>query len=45
MEKGGDSMKLAARYASTLLGACAMVFVAILKPLLHSPEAPKELMK
>ncbi|WP_213583788.1 cyclic lactone autoinducer peptide [Paenibacillus sp. J2TS4] len=37
--------KMAARYASSVLASCAVVFVAILKPMFHSPKAPKELMK
>ncbi|WP_339319733.1 cyclic lactone autoinducer peptide [Paenibacillus sp. FSL R10-2734] len=34
-----------ARYASNVLATSAVVFAAILKPLLHSPEIPKELRK
>ncbi|MEF2248535.1 MULTISPECIES: cyclic lactone autoinducer peptide [unclassified Paenibacillus] len=35
--------KMAARYASAVLASCATFFVAIFKPVLHSPEIPKEL--
>lgn len=35
--------KSAARYASSVLASLAVVFVAIFKPLYHSPEIPKEL--
>ncbi|WHY17965.1 cyclic lactone autoinducer peptide [Paenibacillus sp. G2S3] len=37
--------KTLARYASNTLAASAHVFATILKPLLHSPEIPKELRK
>lgn len=34
-----------ASWASSALSASALVFVAVLKPLIHSPEAPEELQK
>ncbi|RXZ83332.1 cyclic lactone autoinducer peptide [Paenibacillaceae bacterium] len=37
--------KTIAKYFSSVLGTCAVLFVAILKPILHSPEVPKELLK
>jgi hypothetical protein len=37
--------KITARYASSALAACAIVFAAVLKPLFHSPEMPQELKK
>ncbi len=35
--------KIAARYTSAVLASCAVLFVAIFKPALHSPEIPEEL--
>lgn len=35
--------KFLARYASAALAASAVLFTAIFKPALHSPEIPKEL--
>ncbi|MFD0867573.1 MULTISPECIES: hypothetical protein [Paenibacillus] len=37
--------QIVARCASSVLASCAVVFAAILKPMFHSPQAPKELMK
>ncbi|CAH1055075.1 cyclic lactone autoinducer peptide [Paenibacillus pseudetheri] len=37
--------KTLARYASNTLATSANVFATFLKPLLHSPEIPKELRK
>lgn len=37
--------KSIARYASKTLTSSARLFAVILKPLVHSPEAPKELRK
>lgn len=37
--------KTLAKHASASLARMSVLFVAILKPLIHSPEAPKELRK
>lgn len=37
--------KLIARPTSAVLALCATMFVAILKPMFHSPEVPKMLRK
>ena len=37
--------KTVARYASKTLASSAHVFAAVLKTWIHSPEAPKELLK
>ncbi|MFC6649842.1 cyclic lactone autoinducer peptide [Paenibacillus rhizoplanae] len=37
--------KLIAKQASAVLAGSARLFVSIMKPMFHSPEAPKELRK
>lgn len=37
--------KIVARSASKALASSARLFTAVLKPMFHSPEAPKELRK
>ncbi|WYT59623.1 cyclic lactone autoinducer peptide [Paenibacillus sp. FSL K6-1217] len=37
--------KVLAKQASAVLARSARFFVSIMKPMLHSPEAPKELRK
>ncbi|MEK5447084.1 cyclic lactone autoinducer peptide [Paenibacillus sp. FSL R7-0331] len=37
--------KSLAKHASSILAASSRLFVSIMKPAFHSPEAPKELRK
>lgn len=37
--------KMLAKHASSVLAASSRLFVSVMKPLYHSPEAPQELRK